>query len=49
MILSAEEEKEFDLLAFRIVADLPFGPDEQTRYIELKQKRDNHEHESFPI
>lgn len=38
--LSDAEERELEMLAFRVVADLPFGDVDEHRYNELKQKRD---------
>lgn len=36
--LTPEENKELDMLAFKVVADLPFGEADQKRYNELKRK-----------
>lgn len=43
--LTEEEEKELDMLAFKVVADLPFGEEDNRRYCELKRKRDEEEDE----
>lgn len=40
MPLTPEEEEELDMLAFRVVADLPFSTDDLDRYNALKEKRD---------
>ena len=36
--LTPEEDKELDMLAFRVVADTPFGEEDLQRYNELKRK-----------
>jgi len=37
-MLTKDEDKELDMLAFKRVADLPFGPNDQARMKELQEK-----------
>jgi len=38
MTLTKREQEELDMLAFKRVADLPFGPEDQARMKELQQR-----------